>query len=604
MGNYPLNIIDLRPKPNPKHTRRSLFHHKKWLFWIIPLTVLLMVLISFCFLEIRHIEKQYSNTINLLPEIGNDLNAFNWDEALSKINSLDMPLPIVKSFNQGLEKILEHMPFFGQREEIRLYYNLKYLAKTLDELTKSNVFKTDNQNNSSWGDLYPKLIQEVDNVILVSKSLKQNSLLEQWQNLAIKLKQINKLFGNPQPINYLFILNDINQARPLGGEIAGVVAATVSNWEIDYWQAYNASSVDNQISSKIIPPKELQLISTNWTFRQSNWFGDLNLFAQSLTTLWKQSGAGSLFEPDALVLFNIQDIEPLDGYLGNISLGSQTITSLKDYLEANLKSYRLSSGPLAEDYLSFVNDSFPQNLKNLKGKEWLSILQSYAFNTNSSGLNNFYFLPWKQANLAKEFNVSEKVPTFFFTHSDLNLPVSNISSRNLKTSAKVTIKKGTDGYNMEWTISLTNQNPNSFTDFIRFYLPENTSISSLSGLDKYLIPDDPINYTVKKFLTDPLIENWEKQKNCLGQNNYCLLEEGNKTILAGWLKIKSGQTKTIKVQLLLPLATNEFRITPQMGNSLTLLLGGDALLSSKEILPYLEKSTPLNKDLLIQFNHD
>ena len=604
MGNPSLNIIDLRPKLSPKHKSRNSSFHKKWLFWLVPIALIVITLISFSIIKISRIEKEYSNIINLLPEIGNDLNTFHWDDAILKIDSLKASFSTVNFLDKKLETLVKYIPIVGQKKEISLYYNLKNLAQTLSQLSEGKVFDLDGQVNSTWKDLYPQLLSEVDDIILLNKSPELIISMKEWQDSFIKLNTINKLFGNLQPINYLFILNDINQARPLGGEVAGVITTSVSNWQIKYWRAYNASSLDNQISSKIIPPKELQLINTNWGLRQSNWFGDLNLFAQSFTTLWKQSGAGALFDPDALVIFNVKDVEPLNGYLGNIALEHQTVTNLNDYLENSLKSYRLSSGPLAEDYLSFINDSLPQNLKNLQGKEWLSILQAYVSSGSGIGSNNVYFLPWKQANLAKDLNPTEDTPTFMFTHSDLNTPIANLSSLNLKTSAKVTLNKVAEGYNMEWVISLTNQNQNSFVDFIRLYVPKNISISSVSGLDKYLIPSDPINYTVKKFSLDPLIENWEKQKNCTNQNNYCLLQEGDKTVLSGWSKIKAGQTKIIKVQLFLPSSVNEFKIIPQIGTNFYLQLKGSDILSSEEILSYLEKSILLNKDLLIRLNHD
>jgi hypothetical protein len=604
MENIPSNIIDLRPKiilKRPKHRVRCF---KKKLFWIIPLMVLLVALSGLNLFKIGQIEKQYPNILNLLPEIGDNLNTFNWDQALSKINSLDVSLPVSQSLNRGIENILEHIPFLNRKIGVSLYYDLKHLGITLNELNTNNVFKLKDSTQSSWSNLYPQLLKEIEGIALTTESLRIDSLSTQWQGLFIKLSNIDNLFGSAQPINYLLVLNDVNQVRPLGGEIAGVIAVTISNWQIDYWQAYNANSLDNQISSKIIPPKELQLISTNWTLRQSNWFGDLNLFAQSLTNLWKKSLAGSLFQPDALILFNIQDLEPLDGYLGNISLGSQTINNLRDYLGDNLKSYRLSSGPLAEDYLSFVNDYLPQNIETLKGKEWLSILRAYTEKASTDNLSYLYFLPWRQANLADKFNVKEIPNTFLFTHSDLNLPVPDLSSNNLKTSAQLTIKKNADGYNLDWIINITNQNSKSFTDFIRFYLPTEATVVTVSGLDKYLIPDDPINYTVKKFSADPLILESEEQKNCPDKTNYCLSKEGTKSLVAGWSKIKSGQTKTLKIQITLPLSTEEIMISPPIGKNLSLLLKGDGILSSDKTLIYLNKSASLGKNLLIQLNHD
>jgi len=59
---------------------------------------------------------------------------------------------------------------------------------------------------------------------------------------------------------------------------------------------------------------------------------------------------------------------------------------------------------------------------------------------------------------------------------------------------------------------LTNSNKTSFSDYIRFYIPDSAVINSVSGLDKYLVPSDPINYSVKQFTTDPIIDSWEKRK--------------------------------------------------------------------------------------------
>ncbi len=599
------HIIDLRPKVNPSFKRK---HHNYFSLEAVLLWTLILLIVAcggmFLF-KVNRLERQSPNLIQLLPGLAENLSNFDWQKATEQISSLKDNLFFPQFINRGINFIIEKTPLGYHYKNARLFYSLKNLSQTLQLLQNTPVFKLPNQTLSSWGEIYPNLIKEINTIAGETNALGQKDTSQTWFTLSDRLDRINQLFGGKQPINYLLILNDSNQSRPLGGVIGGVIAATISQWQISYWRAYNASSLDNQISSKLIPPKELQSITTNWTLRQSNWFGDIDLFAQSIISLWQKSTAGSLFQPDAIVLFNTQDLKLLDGVLGNLTINSQTVSSLRSYLEDNLKDYRLTSGPLADDYLAFVNDNLLPHLTSINGKEWLSILNSYSRNLSLESSQKYYFFPWRQASLAETFNDSLEDAPFWFTSSDLNTPLSNLTSQNLKTSSKLDVSLNSDSHELAWTIGLTNANSTSFNDYVRFYIPSSATIQNVTGFDKYFIPEDPINYTIKKFSTDSLIDSWEKQKVCLDKTKYCVLTEGDLKVVAGWLKIKSGQTKTLKFVIDLPLDTKEFVIMPQISQSATLQIKNSSLInSSPNLISYLDKSASFNQKILIQFAHD
>lgn len=596
------HIIDLRPKFQTRLKRK---HSKHVSFGIVFLGVIISILIfsigAIC-LEANHLEKQSLNVLQLLPSIADNLSTFNWSKAIEQIDSLGQDSFLNGIAGRGMKLIIKDTPLGYHYKAVSLRYSLEDLKQTILLLQNSPVFKTADQTQSSWGSTYPNLIHNVNTIVSEADNLNQKDTAKTWTDLNNKLNKLNQLFGGNQSINYLLVLNDSNQVRPLGGVIGGVVAVTISDWQINYWKAYNASSLDNQISSKIIPPKELQPITTNWTFRQSNWFGDIDLLAQNIIALWSKSNASALFQPDALILFDTQDLKPLDSTLTNLNIDAQTVTNLRSYLDNSLKDYRLSSGPLTDDYLAFVNDSLLPLLTSIGGKEWLSILNNYNQNSSENVLQKYYFLPWRQASLAKTFNDNQTVSSFFFTNSDLNTPLSNLTSQNLKTSSKLEVSPNSDSHELTWTISLTNANSTSFNDYIRFYIPPSATIQNVTGFDKYLIPENPINYTIKKFSTDPLIDNWEKQKVCLDKTNYCVLTEGDLKAIAGWLNIKSGQTKTLKFVIDLPLDTKEFVVMPQISQLAMFQIKNSSLInSSPNLMSYLDKSATFNQKILIQF---
>jgi hypothetical protein len=596
------HIIDLRPQVQThlkkKHSKHVSF---RVVFLLVTISILIVSIGAIC-LEANHLEKQSSNALQLLPGIADNLSTFNWSKAIEQIDTLGNNTFLSGMVGRGMKLIIKDTPLGYHYKVVSLRYSLEDLKQTILLLQNSPVFKTTDQTQSSWDSTYPNLITNVNTIAGEADNLNQKDTAKTWTNLSDKLNKLNQLFGGKQSINYLLVLNDSNQVRPLGGVIGGVVAVTISDWQINYWKAYNASSLDNQISSKIIPPKELQPITTNWTFRQSNWFGDMDLLAQNIIALWSKSNASALFQPDALILFNTQDLKPLDSTLTNLNIDAQTVTNLRSYLDNSLKDYRLSSGPLTDDYLDFVNDGLLPHLTSINGKEWLSILNAYNQNSSENILQKYYFLPWRQASLAKTFNDNQTVSSFFFTNSDLNIPLSNLTSQNLKTSSKLEFLSSPDSHELAWTISLTSTNSTSFNDYVRFYIPSSATIQNVTGFDKYFIPEDPINYTIKKFVIDPLIDNWEKQKVCLDKINYRVLTEGDLKAIAGWLKIKSGQTKTLKFVIDLPLDTKEFVVMPQIAQLTMLQIKNSSLIiSPPNLTSYLDKSATLNQKILIQF---
>ncbi|HPR91391.1 MAG TPA: hypothetical protein PK547_01495 [Candidatus Paceibacterota bacterium] len=598
------HVVDLRPQSNRSFKKKGSRHFS--LGAVLLLILILGVVIGGGGLVygLNHLENKDSQLAPILPSLAENLSGFEWQKASDQISSFNNK-NIPKCLDNTFLILVEKTPIGHHYKYVKLYYSLESLNQTLRQLQTIPVLKSMGQTGQSWGDVYPDLIKNLTNIGSEIKDLGQMDVSQAWTDLKIQLDKLNQLFGGNQPINYLLLLNDYNQSRPLGGVIGGVVAVTVSQWQISYWRAYNASSLDNQISSKIVPPKEIQPITTNWTLRQSNWFGDINLFTQSFISLWQKSGASSLFEPNAIVLFNAHDLKPLDTVLSNLNVSGTTIPNLRNYLENNLINYRLSSGPLDDNYLDFINDNLLPQLTAITGQEWLTVLRSYIQAPTAVVSQKYYFFPWKQASLAKTFNADQNDASFWFTSSDINTPISNLTSQNIKTSLKLDPKIAADGYKLDWTVSLTNSNTTAFNDYIRFYIPPDAIVSSVSGFDKYLVPNDPINYRVKNFTTDQLIDNWEKQKQCAGDSNYCLLSEGNRKAIAGWLKIKPGQTKTLKFSLELPIQSQTLTLIPQTAmNNMLQIVNNTVLQSSADMQTYVNHNSTFTQSLLIKFIHD
>jgi len=296
------HIVDLRPQSShsQKKTRIKRFS------WRVALVVVLVVgIIIFCggaIYGLNYLENKNSKLIQTLPSLAENLSNFEWQEASKQINAFSNKF-FPEFLDRTFKTLVEKTPLGYHYKYVKLSYDLEELNQTIQLLQTTPVFKTPQQTSQSWGDVYPALLHNIANISNDIKTLGQEDLSQVWINLGEQLSKVNQLFGGNRPINYLLILNDSNQIRPLGGVVGGVVAVTISNWQVEYWRAYNASNLDNQISSKIIPPKEIQSITTNWTIRQSNWFGDIDLFTQSFISLWQKSSAGALFEPSAIVLF-------------------------------------------------------------------------------------------------------------------------------------------------------------------------------------------------------------------------------------------------------------------------------------------------------------
>jgi len=146
------------------------------------------------------------------------------------------------------------------------------------------------------------------------------------------------------------------------------------------------------------------------------------------------------------------DLKPLDTVLSNLNVDGNTVPNLRNYLENNLKNYRLTSGPLGDNYLNFVNDDLLPHLTTISGQEWLAVFKAYIQTPPVATSPKYYFFPWKQASLAQTFNKNHESNFFWFTSSDINTPLSNLTSQNLKTSIKLEPKLGPDGYELNWTI--------------------------------------------------------------------------------------------------------------------------------------------------------
>ncbi|MEK7203462.1 MAG: hypothetical protein AAB627_00035, partial [Patescibacteria group bacterium] len=86
-------------------------------------------------------------------------------------------------------------------------------------------------------------------------------------------------------------------------------------------------------------------------------------------------------------------------------------------------------------------------------------------------------------------------------------------------------------------------------DYVRVLLPEDAALINLSGEDFFEV-SPLLDYRGQGFVSDPDLERYESRIKKLG--NVEIFYEGGKKVIAFWMIVEPGQTKTVKIKYQTP----------------------------------------------------
>ena len=199
----------------------------------------------------------------------------------------------------------------------------KLVAKVNDETQKIK------NNTSELKNLSPFFGKIDDNI--GDQYLKYSSELYNWDNALQNLINLLSASGGR---HILVFFQNPSEIRPGGGFIGSYADITVENGQMKNMDVRDIYDPDGQLAIKIIPPEQLQTVTTDWGARDANWFFDFPVSAKTIVNFLEMSKMYSEKNVtfDAAIALNIDIIETLLGITGPIKLADYNLTIDKDNL--------------------------------------------------------------------------------------------------------------------------------------------------------------------------------------------------------------------------------------------------------------------------------
>lgn len=522
-----------------------------------------------------------SDAVNMLK--ANNQSLANINDAVggsfgeSIIQTIGNAIPIVKNAFGFLGKITSlNITFLELAQEIQnLEINgFKYfqsdgqslissLTNIHNLIQKINSETQDVKNTSSYLKNLSSFFSDIDGDIS-SQYLKYSSELYSWDKAIMSL---SNLLNTQTERHLLVFFGNPSEIRPGGGFIGSYADITLSGGQMKNLDVRDIYDPDGQLDLKIVPPEQLQTLTTDWGARDANWFFDFPTSAKTVVRFLEESKIYSEknITFDAAIALNINVVKTLLAATGPIYLPDYELTIDKDNLLIEVqrsveagedkkagqpKKILKILSPILLEKLNNLDANNQKNLfdgiKNHLAKKDIMLyvkdqdLSSFLAGNNMDGAvfnlpNDFWgsYLAVVNANVAggkSDAFISEKVSA--------NIDID--TNGNIFTNIQVA---RTHNGNLEKDPWWKADNKN----FIQIFTEPNSNLVTISGNDtkpKYQTMDyDNSNYSI-----NPNLAAIEKTKVSIPGSNAWTLNEFGKKVFATWMIIKAGQTKTLNMR--------------------------------------------------------
>ncbi len=409
-------------------------------------------------------------------------------------------------------------------------------------------------------------------------------------SFQVKLYRSEKLLDTAitwlSGVNHLALLFvNPSEIRPGGGFPGSYTAITLERGNLASIEVRDIYDPDGQLTSSIIPPLPLQLITKTWGARDANWFFDFPTSAHK--TLFFLNDSKIYTEQDlhfsALAAINVEAVSDVLGVIGPVELPEYGLTlTAENFLDEVQEEVR--SGPdrevgepkrilkvltpiLFEKIAELSSGDKQELIKRLQARlttkdmmayvdepvmeAYLEQLQIAGEVEQEDGTANLYeYLAVVNANIGggkSDAVVSQKIA--LKSQIDLEGKINNV--------VKVTRTHHAKGSSPAWYYT-TNKN------YLQVYTPRGSRIISSKGVDT--APAIPVR-DYEGSTSDPDVTAIERSTEPLASLNLERTLAFDKTVFAGWLNTKPGTTRTLELQY-----TNPQKLRGQEATSYRLVL--------------------------------
>ena len=563
---------------------------KKTLFILtIVIAVIFIGFFIFSFISFKKSVRTaaLSVTENLKSAAG-QLNNFELEKAQDSFQSV----------NDGIQSIHSRSKTFGLTafEEARsAFANLSLLGQKAVELGQNLVELSG--GGFSWfiNQQGEKLIGKLENLknnlnqlALISGELQSQAaesgyyIGNDYLNVSADLSNNQRFLDAlvtwlklPSGGHFLLFFQNSSEIRPGGGFIGSYADLTLRNGGLANIDVRDIYDPDGQLDWKIIPPKPLQLITSNWGARDANWFFDFPLSAQKViqfleaSKIYREKGV----KFDGALAVNIEVVRDILAVTGPVYLAEYQLNVDRDNFLAEVqKEVETGADKKAgqpKKILKVLTPLILEKLAGLDDRQKQTLVSSLAKRFDRKDIM-VYFKDLAMESYLKDLGVAGEMMNLpdGFVGDYLAVVNANISGhktdafvvQKIKTESRIdddgqvttnlTIERRHNGQDQpEWWYRASNQS------YLQVFLPLGSKISAVQG-NEWKVVNSPLDYKKFGYRVDDEVAALESSFKFVNGFNAAEFSLWQKSAFATWLTVKAGETGVLEAAYSNPVRLN------------------------------------------------
>ncbi len=378
--------------------------------------------------------------------------------------------------------------------------------------------------------------------------------LTNWLKLPLD-KHLVLLFQNP------------SELRPAGGFIGSYADVVINRDGLQKLQVWDIYDPDGQLDLKIIPPKELQGITTRWGARDANWFFDFPTSAKKVISLLERSKIYSdrQITFDGAIALNVNVLETILELVGPVKLTEyETTVTAGNFLASIQREVEAGEDNRAGEpkrILKVLTPIIFQKISALNDEQKKILLREIKGHFDKKDIM-LYFKDWEWQSYIEDLGAGGEIVSLGNGWQGDYLAVvgANVGggksdayvTQKIKLSSKIDVEGRIDNYLIiEKTHAGDKQKDlwyrTSNRGYMKIFTPLGSRLTYLNGGELKTI-QPKINYGSAGYLLDPELKSIEDTAKVIAEFRADQLEESGKTVFGTWFTVKAGETKKLELQ--------------------------------------------------------
>ncbi len=480
----------------------------------------------FQLLKIIPILKEIPEAFDKLEELTRVMTAINADAANLEENGLKM--------------------VFG--EEGDLPHTLKDIKKNLDSL---DTIGTDLRNKASR---FGALPADFDANYL--------SLTTELSRFRDGITSLVSLVEGPEEKHLLVAFENPSEMRPAGGFVGSYADVIFAGGKVKKIDVNDIYYPDRFLKVKVVPPLELQAVTTDWGARDANWFFDFPVSAGKMMQFLESSpvyGNANIKFVGTIAL-NIRVVEDLLRITGPIEVkqyklildDSNFLKQVQSEVEAGRDK---KPGANPKKILSVIAPILVERLKDLNDDDTKKLLQDLSYRLNNKDIKVFF----RDENLEKfsrQYGASGEVMSLPARFSGDYLAVVNANVSGGKSDAfmkqNISLNSSIEGDGTvvnDLTVRRAHQGQREKEswyravnrNFLKVFTHPDSRLGFLAGSTPRRIAAR-INYDKAGYTRDANLKAIEDTREVLDKFGAETNKESGKKVFAAWFDVAAGKT--------------------------------------------------------------